>query len=277
MKLERRNSKKLIFFGGAYSNLEATIELKNILDSQKISPKDIFCTGDILAYCADPNETIEVYKEWGINSIYGNVEEQLVGDQENCGCNFKEGTECDILSRNWYEYIRSNITEESMSYLRTLPATFSIKFGDHSLRIIHGGVNDISKFFFKETPTEFFEKEVAPLVDEQIVIAGHSGIPFLKELKNHYWINAGVIGMPANDGTTRAWYLELTLEDGLWASLHSFSYNSKSTSEKMNKKNLPSEYASTLINGIWPNQDIIPIAQRDSQGIALKEEKRKIK
>ena len=51
-------------------------------------------------------------------------------------------------------------------------------------------------------------------IDCDGVVCGHSGIPFCRLLEGdkrgrgaRLWLNAGVIGMPANDGTARSWQL----------------------------------------------------------------------
>ena len=46
--------------------------------------------------------------------------------------------------------------------------------------------------------------------DADIVLAGHSGVPLAQQVKQQWWLNAGVIGMPANDGDPRTWFMVLT-------------------------------------------------------------------
>ncbi len=270
--LERREAKALYFFGGPYSNLQATRELQKILNERNISPKNIFCTGDTTAYCANPNETLSLLEEWGITSIQGNVEQQIINDEDTCGCNFKEGSECDLLSNNWYNFIRENISEKSLSYLKTFPEQLEIETKLGGIRIIHGGVENISKFFFEKTSIKSFQEELSLVrSDTSIIVAGHSGIPFAKNIGEKVWLNTGVIGMPANDGTKRAWYLELIIEEEMTANLKSFTYDSQAASKSMLESKLPREYANSLLSGLWPSQDMIPAEQRSSQGVPLLE------
>ena len=64
----------LLIFGGAYSNLQATQAIKSIAEHHKIPPENCICTGDIVGYCAQPEETVQLFKLWGAKSIVGNVE-----------------------------------------------------------------------------------------------------------------------------------------------------------------------------------------------------------
>ena len=45
------------------------------------------------------------------------------------------------------------------------------------------------------------------------IIAGHCGIPFVREISNGRWINTGVIGMPPNNGESTTRYA--VFEEGM--------------------------------------------------------------
>ncbi len=87
---------KLLFFGGIYSNLQSLQALKVWARENDYKPENIFCTGDIMGYCAQPLECINFLKDWNINSIVGNVELQIRTDQDECGCDFNSGGRCDF-------------------------------------------------------------------------------------------------------------------------------------------------------------------------------------
>ncbi len=67
----------LMLFGGPYSNLPATTAL--IGESQRlgIPPGQVICTGDIVAYCGNPEETVSLVRDWGCHIVMGNCEESL--------------------------------------------------------------------------------------------------------------------------------------------------------------------------------------------------------
>ena len=86
----------VVLFGGAYSNrhaLEALIE--DVGDAPVIS------TGDLVGYCADPAETVSLFRSLGWATIAGNCERQIAADADDCGCGFDDGSACDLLSRGW--------------------------------------------------------------------------------------------------------------------------------------------------------------------------------
>ena len=85
------------------------------------------------------------------------------------------------------------------------------------------------------------------------------------------WLNPGVIGMPANDGTERVWYMILDLNDrGEVVFEHrSFLFDYDETFAQMLENELPIAYAQTLSSGLWYNNDILPEEETAVQGIPL--------
>lgn len=47
----------LFFFGGPYSNIQATETVLDIARNLGFSADQIICTGDVVAYCGNPAET----------------------------------------------------------------------------------------------------------------------------------------------------------------------------------------------------------------------------
>ncbi len=258
---------KLLFFGGVYSNLQALEALKIWADQNGFTPDKIFCTGDIVGYCAQPAECIEFIKEWGIYSIAGNVELQIRNGEDDCGCDFKDGGRCDLFSRNWYTYIQNNITQNSIDWLHTLPHHIQFHWQGKKIIIVHGSWFQTSDFIFRSTDWERKEENFSA-TGAEIIIAGHCGLPFTHVHEKKHWLNAGVIGMPANDGTDRVWFLTLeeTVDKKVVFQFHFYNYNSSKASQLMLENGLPVTYAHTLCSGIWDNCEILPEAETAQQG-----------
>ena len=78
----------LLVFGGPYSNLEATEAILEEARRRAIPPRNILCTGDLAAYCADPQGVIDLLGSSGIQIIMGHCEESLAAQAADCGCGF---------------------------------------------------------------------------------------------------------------------------------------------------------------------------------------------
>lgn len=262
-------SDKLLIFGGAYGNLQALTRLKEIAESQNFNSMQIIFTGDAAAYCAHPEECIQLIKKWDIYAIAGNVEIQLREESDDCGCNFEAGTTCERLSRQWYPYVQQKVSPSSLEWMHQLPDSLRFSINGYTVQVVHGSYTDVSQYVFKSTGWKVKHKEF-DAAGSDIIIGGHCGIPFSDHQTNRLWFNAGVIGMPANDNTPRAWYATAEPADsGILLKHHSFEYDHHQTAEAMKSENLPSEYWKTLCSGIWDNCDILPDQETREQGNRL--------
>ena len=78
----------VVLFGGPYSNLEALQALAGV-----IGERNAICTGDVVAYGAEPVETVNLMRAMAVPSIAGNCERQVAKGALDCGCGFDEGSE----------------------------------------------------------------------------------------------------------------------------------------------------------------------------------------
>lgn len=263
-------SGKVLVFGGAYSNLQSIKKLKQIADDLSIPSSNVINTGDVVGYCAQPEEVVQLNKAWGIHTIVGNVEVQLRENQLDCGCEFREGSRCDVFSSQWYPYSQSKLSKGSIEWMKTLPDFIEFEYLNHKGFVLHGSYFETAGYIFKSTNWEEKERNFKT-TNSDLILAGHSGLPFNDSKENKHWLNAGVIGMPANDGTDRVWYLILdTNEKGeLIFEHHSFTYDNEETFDLMKVNQLPREYAETLKTGLWDNCEILPEIETKAQGVKL--------
>lgn len=258
----------LLVFGGPYSNLEATEAILEEARRRGIAPGNIVCTGDLVAYCADPQGVIDLLRSSGIRIVMGNCEESLADRAADCGCGFAEDSACAALSIQWYPYADRNIDTESRLWLGSLPRQLEFEIGSRRLAVIHGSVTSINRFVFASC-NEAIEEELA-ISGCDGVIAGHCGLPFTRVHCDRLWHNAGVVGMPANDGTPRVWFSVLTqIDDGIVVEHHALDYDHAAAATKMRRRGLPEGYAAALETGLWPSCDILPPAELAGRGRPL--------
>lgn len=258
----------LLVFGGCYSNLQATRAVLAEGARRGIPPARTICTGDVVAYGADAAATVERVRTSGIAVVAGNCEQQLAAEAEHCGCGFADGTSCDLLSRAWYAHARRSVTEAQRRWMAVLPEQIIIALPDgRRLAVLHGGARSINRFLFPSAPDVVLAEELAATGCDG-VIAGHCGIPFVRIIGARLWLNAGAIGMPADDGTPRGWFAVLTPRDaGLAVELLPLAYDHASAAAAMRAAGLPEGYATALGTGLWPSCDVLPLAERARRGV----------
>ncbi len=261
----------LLIFGGPYSNLSATTALRTVAEQRGIPPEYIICTGDLVAYCAEPDETVCLLRDWGIQIVMGNCEQSLANRAIDCGCGFETGSTCSALSTQWFRYADSKISEANRAWMGELPQGLIFSLAERRLAVVHGGVTQINRFLFASTLEEDKLSELNLLgPDIDGLIAGHCGIPFGQIVAGKAWLNAGVIGLPANDGTQDGWYLLIeAVGEQLKAHWHRLSYPAELTRKAMIEVGLTSGYAETILSGLWPSEDVLPVAEKRNRGKAL--------
>ncbi len=259
---------RILVFGGPYGNLAATRALRERAAALEIAPTHVICTGDLVAYCGEPAETVALVRDWGIHVVMGNCEEALAASEPDCGCGFEPGSACSALAETWYEFADRRVDAAQRRWLQALPRRLDFTAGGRRFRVIHGSPDRINEFVFASNPATTRRAWLAR-AGVDAIIGGHAGIPFGQAFGDRYWLNAGVIGMPANDGGAHVWYLLIEpRDDALEVSWHRLDYD-YAASERSTRKAGMREYADALASGLWPSLDILPAAERARTGQPL--------
>lgn len=259
----------VLVFGGPLSNLEALDALWAAAHERRIDQARMICTGDVAGYCADPEPCLAALRERGIATVMGNVEEALVADAEDCGCNFVEGSACDSLSGAWYGYARARVSTASREWMAGLPRAITFRMGGRDCIVTHGGLRRINRFVFASDGAAIAE-ELGGLREPSAVIAGHAGLPFTVLRSGSVWHNAGSLGLPANDGTPRVWFSVISEDgDGLRFKHVALAYDHRRAAAKMRAAGLPEPYARALETGLWPDAAILPEREAKAAGVTL--------
>jgi predicted phosphodiesterase len=266
---ERRGP--VLIFGGPYSNLQASQEMLAIAKTHNIPAGNLICTGDVVAYCAEPEATVALMRQAGVISVMGNCEESFGFGQDDCGCGFAPGTACDVASKTWYAHASAVLSEASRAWMRSCPRSLRFSLNGHSFRVIHGALDEISRFIFASDAAAIKWRQLNQ-IGEDVIVAGHCGLPFVEPLGERLWLNPGVIGVPANDGTTRVWYgLLQCVGNDIKIELKSFSYDHNLAARRMRATGLPPGYATALTTGLWPAMDVLPKAEIARAGQTISE------
>ena len=264
-----RFEKPVLVCGGAYSNLEALSALLEAADALSIPPGRIIHTGDVIAYCADPARTAELLRSARVHAILGNVEESLSASLADCQCGFEAESLCNALSAEWFAYADARVGDELRQWMGRLPRHLTFEMSGRRIRVVHGGVREVNRFVFASQPESDLEAEFAA-ADADMVIAGHSGLPFTRFAGSRVWHNSGPLGLPANDGTLRAWFSVLTPRaGGITIEHHAIDYDFETARTKMVEAGLCAGYADALRTGLWPSLDVLPQPERLQTGAPL--------
>jgi predicted phosphodiesterase len=259
----------VLLFGGPYSNLRATEAVLEEAARLGVPAARTVCTGDVVAYCGEPAATAAAVRASGIHVVMGNCEESLGAGAADCACGFAEGSACDRLAADWYAFANRAMRESDREWMRALPRRLDIRIGGRRLAVVHGSVGRSNRFVFASTPQADKRAEIA-LAGTDGVIGGHCGLPFTQAIGGRLWHNPGAIGLPANDGTPRAWFSLLTPERGGVRIEHrALGYDHRAAAAAMRANGLAGGYADALETGLWPSCDVLPAPEIAARGKPL--------
>lgn len=248
----------LVLFGGVYSNQQAFLAL-----IEAIGGRDAICTGDIVGYCAEPNETVARFSAEDYWSVAGTCERQLVEGREDCGFRTDVDGAGRVLSRGWWPFLLKTATPDVVTWLHNLPDIGLFVHQGRRYAVLHAGATLNSRFIWPSTDEADFLHEIRALEDVvgavDGIVAGHSGIAFQRVIDGRQWINAGAVGMPPHDGRSETRYAVLDRGEVTFERL---SYDVGSAVVAMKAAGLTQGYEVALGTGVWPSEDVLPDALR---------------
>ncbi len=150
------------------------------------------CTGDLVGYATRPNEVIETLKEEKILTIMGNYDEAIGNFKIICGCDYPDPKDAEKAALSM-QFTSEETTLENKAYLRNLPKEAAFTFNNKTIRFVHGSTRVINEYL-KENSKE--AEEVMGELFEDILVCGHTHIPYAKYYGEKLLVNAGSVGKP---------------------------------------------------------------------------------
>jgi hypothetical protein len=97
-----------------------------------------------------------------------------------------------------------------------------------------------------------------------VIVATHTGLPWSRRLSGgRLFVNCGVLGRPANDGTTRVGYTLLDAADPQLATYVPLEYDHEALAAEMKAEALPEPFVETVLTGWWTTcLEILPAKER---------------
>ena len=173
-----------------HSNIYALDEV--LADIEKRNIDMTVCTGDLVGYATRPNEVIEAIKKEKILTIMGNYDDAIGNYRLICGCDYPDPKDAQKAGASM-SFTLKNTSDESKSYLRNLPKDAILTFNSKTIRFVHGSTRIINEYL-KENSKE--ADEVMSDLVEDILVCGHTHIPYAKYYGEKLLINAGSVGKP---------------------------------------------------------------------------------
>lgn len=179
----------------------------------------VISTGDLVGYMMYPNEVIEFLKKNKIASIQGNHDKFIA-----------KGNKIQDISIFSQEEVQKNASEiytnyvlkdENREFLKNLPEEIRIRKNNFNFLIVHGSPRKIDEYLYENGENLL---EITKSFSENVIISGHTHIPYVKKVEDKYFINAGSVGKPKH-GNPKSTYVIVDLDEEIKVTIEEASYN----------------------------------------------------
>ncbi|CEQ21005.1 phosphodiesterase [[Clostridium] sordellii] len=227
-----------------HSNLYALNEV--LADIEKRNVDMVVCTGDLVGYATRPNEVIETLRKNKVLTIMGNYDEAIGNFKIICGCDYPDPKDAEKASLSM-KFTSEETTDENKAYLRNLPKEVVISFNNKTIRFVHGSTRLINEYL-KENSRE--ADEVMNNLDEDILVCGHTHIPYVKSYGEKLLVNAGSVGK-SKTGSPNANYVIIDIIDSIVeVEIIEFFYDFEKVAKEIEEnKILPNDFARLIREG----------------------------
>lgn len=183
--------------------------LESVLEHIKHKDVDfILSTGDLVGYMPYPNEVIDMIRSHNIVTVQGNHDKAIANSKNISLIELNKMSLQDIQKNASAAYTNWCITDENRDYLNGLSTKLVLESGDKKIMIVHGSPFRIDEYLYED---EGHLAQLSEKITEDIIISGHTHIPYYRRINEKYFINAGSVGKPKH-GDARSTYVILDID-----------------------------------------------------------------
>ncbi|HAX74101.1 MAG TPA: YfcE family phosphodiesterase [Firmicutes bacterium] len=222
VKLNKVRSTKMKFavIGDIHSNKYA---LESVLTHIKEQGVDtILSTGDLVGYLPYPNEVISLLKKHHVFVVKGNHDDTIANASSVSAEELKRYDVKQIQSKASNLYTNYVLSDENRTYLKNLPHELNFKILDKTIQVVHGSHRDIAEYLNED---EELLTQLAPTVLADVLICGHTHMPYHLNVGGIDFINVGSVGKPKTGDDLATYTIVEVKENEVISQLMKVSYN----------------------------------------------------
>jgi len=239
-------SKKIALIGDVHGNMSA---LEAVLDqAHEQGVEAIWNVGDFVGYGPSPNQVIERLRQEDAVSITGNYDLKVLRFKKKRKKWRKTKQSQKFLAFQW---TRDVLTKKNRKYLGSLPKERYLQVEGMRILLTHGSPASVGEHLTPDMP-EGRLRELASMVEADVVVCGHSHRAFVRQVDGVHFINTGSVGRP-DDGDPRACYAILQIGHAPGQDLavqhHRLAYDVRRAAAAIREQGLPEAFAQMMIQG----------------------------
>jgi len=181
-----------------------------LTDARVRGAEKIYCAGDLTGYGPFPGEVCRTIADMQITTIFGNYDAKVIAALHR-----PAGLKERMKPGKWkiLEWTCRQIDADGQRFLSSLPALHRETLsGRVELLMVHGSPASAEDTIYPSiTPYGLKKKLAGTRLD--ILVCGHTHIPFVRRLAGALVVNCGSVGQPV-DGDPRPAYALVKIEQG---------------------------------------------------------------
>ena len=218
-----------------------------VADAKARGAGEVVCAGDMTGYGPFPDEVCRFLKERRIPSIIGNYDRKVI---EAAELGRAAAARMKQKKRKILLWTVAHLDDGSRSYLAGLPDHLTLRVaGGRSVLVVHGSPLSMDDTIYPSLTGRGLEAKLGNARPD-ILVCGHTHIPFVKRVAGVLVVNCGSAGHPV-DGDPRPAYALVRAGQG--AAPHGrivrFEYDRSRTVAALAKTSLPKDLRKDFMEG----------------------------
>jgi putative phosphoesterase len=224
----------MAFISDIHGNLPALKAA--VADAKARGAAEVICAGDITGYGPFPNEVCDYLEKNGIVSITGNYDCKVLDV-------IREGESAAAAlpkkKRELLFWTVKHVGKKARRFLAALPENIERELSAGcNLLVVHGSPSSNDDAIYPSITTRGLEAKLNG-THPDILVCGHSHIPFVRRIGGVLIVNCGSAGHPV-DGDPRPSYAIVSIEpEAAHGHIMRFEYNVEETVAALKQTSLP--------------------------------------
>jgi putative phosphoesterase len=220
---------KIVIIADLHGNYEALRALPEVYD-------ELWALGDLVNYGPEPAAVVDFVKAKSTAAVRGN-HDHSIGYDVDPHCTFRYEKMAETTRR----FTASVLNDGEKEFLRQLPLQVELRRQNTSFYLCHAKPSDPLYGYCSEDSKDWVSE--VERVHRDVLLVGHTHIPFIRRIGDHLVVNPGSLGQPKT-GKPDACYA--VWEDGSFQ-LKSYPYPVDKTVEKLKALSFPRDVEQDLI------------------------------
>lgn len=209
---------KIAVIGDIHGNITALEAVYAEIQRENVDA--IFCTGDLVGYLPQSNEVIAFIKEHQIISVQGNHDERFAHAKPLCTSEFEALSNKERQAKGAFLYLNQLMEPSHRMELQHLPMVYTCEVEGKTISLVHGSLTSNKEYLYHD---EANLQNVAAMMSCDVLICGHTHLPYFVEVEGRYILNPGSVGKPKGSHG-KSQYAILEIGETIHAKMYEVEY-----------------------------------------------------